>query len=192
MMIKRIADLNLKMINKITNKIVYISENIKYDKIYSVNKFSYGENSIPKIIKIIKDENNQNKIIYENFNDSDKGKKDLKSESKDKELLNNDEKKNFKLKIFGNTQIESTPSSKIKSEKEKNNVKEFNIFDNTETNFNQEETKGLLSEDVKDNLLNYNSFFSDYCRVYVKAGDGGNGSISVLKGPMFDQSISYI
>jgi hypothetical protein len=119
-----------------------------------------------------------------------KGKKDLKQELKAKETTIKNENKNFKLKIFGDTKIETTPVQKNKSEKEKNNENEFNIFDDLDSKSNNGAENELLSEDVKDNLLNYNSFFSDFCRVYVKAGDGGNGSISVLKGPMFDQGIS--
>lgn len=49
-----------------------------------------------------------------------------------------------------------------------------------------------INEETSDNLLTRNNFFSDYCRLYIKAGDGGNGTYSVMKGPLFDQSIYRI
>jgi GTP-binding protein len=39
---------------------------------------------------------------------------------------------------------------------------------------------------LSENLIKYDQYFSDYCRVYIKAGDGGNGLISIIKGPMFN------
>lgn len=186
-MIKRIVDLNHKIITKYINKTVYITRNIKFNNIFSLNKFSFVESKTPKIIKIIKDENNQNKIIYKNFDESEIEQKNSKAEFKDKQSFVKNDNNNFKLKIFGITKLETNNVSKSNSEKVQREENDFNVFNDTETKFTEETRDEKLSEEVHDNLLNYNSFFSDYCRVYVRAGDGGNGSISILKGPMFDQ-----
>jgi len=191
-MISRFVNLNLLKKNKFLNKPVYILKKITCNSISSISKFDYLENNIPKIIKIVKDENDQNKIVYENYNESIKVPKDLKKELKEKESTIVNKNQNLKIKIFGSINIETLGPQKNKFGKEKYNENDFNIFNESET-INEEETDNqLLSEDLKENLLNYNSFFSDFCRVYVKAGDGGNGSISVLKGPMFDQGIKNL
>jgi hypothetical protein len=44
-------------------------------------------------------------------------------------------------------------------------------------------------EEVEENKLNREIHYSDHCRIYVKAGDGGNGIHSMLKGHLFDQSM---
>lgn len=190
-MIRKFVDLNFSIITKNINKTVYISRNINPNKFISINKFSYAENNTPKIIKVIKDENNQNKIIYKNFDESEIGKKDSKAELKEKDTFINKERKNLKLKIFGDTKIELNAVSESKFQNAQREEKNFNIFENLESNSREETRDEMHTEEVRENLLNYNSFFSDYCRVYVKAGDGGNGSISVLKGPMFDQGIIF-
>jgi hypothetical protein len=47
-------------------------------------------------------------------------------------------------------------------------------------------------EEIEENRLNRELFYSDQCRIYVKAGDGGNGLHSTLKGHLFDQSTSVL
>jgi len=51
--------------------------------------------------------------------------------------------------------------------------------------------KEIISTDgkeiVKENKLKTKSYFNDRCRVYFKAGDGGNGVIAFDKGSMMDQ-----
>lgn len=42
-------------------------------------------------------------------------------------------------------------------------------------------------EIVEDNVITKDQYYSDYCRLYIKGGDGGNGLFSVLKGHLFDQ-----
>lgn len=39
-----------------------------------------------------------------------------------------------------------------------------------------------------DNKIKTKSYFNDKCRIYVKAGNGGNGSLTFEKGPMEDQT----
>jgi hypothetical protein len=114
------------------------------------------QNSKPKIIKILYDENNNRKISYEEIQDNSINKNS-------KKLLNT----KSKLKIFGEHKIE------------KNN--------NSKNNYDLEEQKEIVNE----NMINYDQYFSDNCRIYIKAGDGGNGSCSIIKGPMFDQSNIY-
>jgi len=197
-MIRRIVDINSKIINKIknSNTRVCIRKNINFNNIIYINKFRFTRNdSSPKIIKIIKDENNNNKIIYKNFDESEIEKKYSKADFRDKESSDKNDKNDFKLKIFGSAAIELNESLKSNSNKSQTEKNNFNVFENIENESNEQTRNKTLSEDVSENLLNYASFFSDYCRVYVKAGEGGNGSISVLKGPMFDQgkiSIYYV
>lgn len=46
-------------------------------------------------------------------------------------------------------------------------------------------------EAVKDNKKSFNDHFSDSCKMFFKAGDGGNGSIAFYRGGMLDQSKNY-
>jgi hypothetical protein len=186
---KKFVDLNFKIITQFKNKTFYVTKKIRIKNIFSINTFSYGENNIPKIIKIIKDENNKNKIIYKNFDENEIEKKEFKAELNEKELSKKNDINSPKLKIFGHSQNGKNDNLDSNSYTSKKNDDNFNIFNEPEKHSNQENENNLSSEEIKENLLNYNSFFSDYCRIYVKAGDGGNGSISVLKGPMFDQGI---
>lgn len=184
MMKKKIVDSSFISIKHNFKKSLNISRNLFHFNIYSIIKFGFLKSNTPKIIKVIKDEDNGNKIIYKDFDENELVNDYFKT--KDKEPVIKNEIVN-KLKIFGNSNIVENYSFDDKSEKLNNKKDKFNIFDNIDNDRN-DESNNDSKEEIRDNLLNYNSFFSDYCRVYVKAGDGGNGSISVLKGPMFDQS----
>jgi hypothetical protein len=58
--------------------------------------------------------------------------------------------------------------------------------------FGSESDAPTIAEDdpkevIEDNIINKDQYFSDFCRIYVKAGDGGNGLFSIIKGHLFDQ-----
>ncbi len=140
------------------------SKNFKYFK--GLNKqfcektqIKNDNKSASKIIKVEIDENNNQKIIYQDFDDHLKNNNS--SESKKNPIKNIPKR----FKFFGSenenaAQIEEENSKKIPS-----------IF---------------VKEEIEENLINYDQYFSDHCRLYIKAGDGGNGSSSIIKGPMFN------
>lgn len=159
-----------------------------------INTFNFSENikNKPRYIKVIKGENDEKKIIFEDFQKFEQDaeiNKEIPIVNKTENFIN----KKSKLKFFGgDPKLEINKKEKInKSLKEAEN--NFNIFNKAkEEKIAQEEKirkfeESKKPEELTENILNYNQFFSDYCRIYVKAGDGGNGSISVLKGHMFDQ-----
>ena len=214
---KTFYDFQLPNIFKFINKSkiecsFFNNSKINKKNLIYLNKFNYVDNNTPKIIRIIKDDNNNNKIILENFDEEDQKRLNdqnniNKNENTETKIKTNTS--SSKLKIFGDVKIETNiineiPQKKIKhkeveNKNNKNNKEnkvlakdnEFNIFNNN----NELEKESITlenSEELTENILNYNQFFSDYCRVYVKAGDGGNGSISVLKGPLFDQGIKCL
>lgn len=111
-----------------------------------------------KIIKVEIDENNNRKIIFEDYDEHLKNNPS-ESEKKQKKSLPK------KFKFFG---IENENAALI--EEEISN-KISSIFE---------------KEKIEENLIDYKQYFSDKCRIYIKAGDGGNGNSSVIKGPMFD------
>ena len=60
--------------------------------------------------------------------------------------------------------------------------------DETFDNYNPERP----TEPTDENLIKYSQFYSDYCRIYVKAGDGGEGCFSFETGALNDNSILII
>jgi GTP-binding protein len=66
-------------------------------------------------------------------------------------------------------------------------IKIFGSESNIAT-INTEEDETPIKEEIVENLITYDQYFSDYCRIYMKAGDGGNGSCSIMKGPLFSDS----
>jgi hypothetical protein len=68
-----------------------------------------------------------------------------------------------------------TPNTKIK------------FFGSEADSTAEEDNTSQKKEELTENLINYDQYFSDFCRIYVKGGDGGNGSFSLLKGVMYDQ-----
>lgn len=128
-------------------------------------------------MKIIIDESGNRKIIYEDFDTHISNKQKL--ESQYKKVTS----KVPKIKFFG-----SENQSTLISESDASQSKlQFDLEDDDE----EESSKAMRinpltnKEEVTENLLNYEQFFSDFCRVYMKAGDGGNGMISFIKGPLF-------
>lgn len=105
--------------------------------------------SKPKILKIIKDQNNNPSYVYESIEET---RIDNNFESSSN-IYNN------KIRAFGNVE------HIVKNDKITADGKEV----------------------VVDNKLKTKSYFNDKCRVYFKAGDGGNGVIAFDKGPMMDQ-----
>jgi hypothetical protein len=63
--------------------------------------------------------------------------------------------------------------------------KKVKMFGQGEIETNSQDNQ---KEDIEENRLNRELFYSDHCRIYIKAGDGGNGLHSVIKGHLFDQS----
>jgi GTP-binding protein len=116
---------------------------------YMIKKFSTVEKSGAKILKVEIDENNNKKILFEDFDSNI-------PQSKGKSLKPANTGP-IKLKLFG------TQNDNYVEKGNENNA-----------------------EEVEENLIKYDQYFSDFCRLYIKAGDGGNGSISIIKGPMFD------
>jgi len=197
---KIITEIQLsKLLRNINNSNYQIPMfNIKrldYKKLYSFKLFNFNQKNTPKIISILKDENNKNKIIYKDYDEykSEHLKNNIIADKNDKPIR----RENFKskLKIFGDAEVlvdKIDDLNNIKNRKDNNNKDNIiNVFDENESK-NKEMNNFENTEELNDNILNYNSFYSDYCRIYVKAGEGGNGSISVLKGPMFDQSKFFI
>ena len=50
------------------------------------------------------------------------------------------------------------------------------------------ESEDRFTEPTEENLIKREQFYSDYCRVYVKAGDGGKGCFSFDHGVLCDDS----
>jgi hypothetical protein len=196
------------LLSNIKNK--YLKFNYNIIKVNSIN-FNFSESREEKTktryIKVIKGENQENKIVYKDFenyeNEQIQKNKIEENNIKDSSLSSSDNKiqedsinnknKKSKLKFFGAPKLEIDKekpkiNKSLKAEKENLNI--FNKIKEDEIAKEEKKRKfeeSKLPEEITENLINYNQFFSDYCRVYVKAGDGGNGSISVLKGPLFDQ-----
>ena len=182
-------------INFVTNNSMKLTSN----KINNFNKFSFTNSNKTKFIQIIKDENNKNKIIYRDFDEYNNNEnlsiqpEIIIHENNEKNKI----KQPLKLKTFGKINVEYKNINQDNKSHDKTNPsnenKEFNVFNDSselEKILRKEEEKLIKethTEEIAENLLNYTQFFSDYCRVYLRAGDGGNGSISVLKGPTFDQ-----
>ena len=151
---------NIRIQNKITkflNK--FNSKNIitKYCKTFCDKPIIINENkSISKIVKIEFDENNNKKYILQDFDEHLKTNPEQPKPKKIKNLPS-------KFKFFG-----SENENSLQSDENNENDPSF-----------------LVKEEVEENLITYSQYFSDSCRLYVKAGDGGNGSLSILKGPMF-------
>lgn len=56
----------------------------------------------------------------------------------------------------------------------------------------QQEDTSQQTDIVSSNKQQHKEFFSDKCRMYFKAGDGGNGSYAFYKGGINDQSKLFI
>ena len=78
--------------------------------------------------------------------------------------------------------IEEFKSNENTNFKQSKKVKIFGIETNDD-NISYNEDK----EEVEENIINKDQYYSDYCRLYIKAGDGGNGLFSIIKGHLFDQ-----
>lgn len=143
--------------------------NSKLNKIimYSVKSFSIvGTSSKSKIITIELDENNNRKIVY----------KDLKTPDYDSsQPVYSKISNKKKVKIFGSENLNL---------EEINNIPQANKSANESQNIEKNEDD---KEEIFENIIQNTQFYSDYCRIYVKAGAGGNGCYSVLKGNLFDQ-----
>lgn len=135
--------------------------NIKfYNKFLNNKHFSEIKS---KIMKVVIDENNNKKIVYEDYD-----KHLLENSQKgDSYVQINKKKFTHNIKFFGSENLNVSPADDCEVQNTNNNIY-------TE------------KEELTENLIKYEQFFSDYCRVYMKAGDGGNGLISYIKGPMFD------
>lgn len=168
-------------------KIAGTKVDLKY--LFSHSFQSFSNNNKTKIIKVIKDENNLDKILYCDFDDQ--------VDNKDK-IVDKQHKTKNRIKIFGDSIDFESESEKTRSHiKIKNNsankldTNNFNIF-NQDSLDSLDKPVSETTEELSENILNYNQFFSDFCRVYIKAGDGGNGSLSVMKGPLYDQGNNEI
>ena len=151
---------NLRIQNKITILQYNFNSKIiitKYSKTFCDKPIIINENkSISKIVKIEYDENNNKKYILKNYDEHIKSNPEQPKSKKIKNLPT-------KFKFFGSENENILPPD-----------------DN-----NEKDPSFLAKEEVEENLITYSQYFSDSCRLYVKAGDGGNGSLSILKGPMF-------
>jgi hypothetical protein len=107
------------------------------------------------------------KILYDENNNRQITYEDIKDDTQNNKNNKKSLNTKSKLKIFGEHKIEKG--------------------NNNNNNDYSEEQR----EAVNENMINYDQYFSDNCRIYIKAGDGGNGSCSIIKGPMFDQSKIY-
>ena len=113
---------------------IFKFKNIDNRKTIYLNKFNFITNNPPKIIRIIKDENNKNKIEFKDFDDFEKEKKITENNpNKIKNPISN----KSKLKLFGEVKIETNiitnDNSKNKPNKKENddeNTEKFNVFDN--------------------------------------------------------------
>jgi hypothetical protein len=134
-----------------------------------------------QIIKVVIDENGNRKIIYEDFNTHITNKQKTESQYV---KVNKSASKVSKIKFFGSENQSAQVITDTSAEKSIENP----LLDDDEE---PSDPKAMRinpitnKEEVTDNLLNYEQYFSDYCRVYMKAGDGGNGMISFIKGPLF-------
>ncbi len=156
------------------------------DKLLNPNK--------PKMVKIVYDEENNKKFEYIDFEGAkvferksynekmnEKAQSDNNIEGKLEggingsfDPINTKSLNNKNRGIFGRFSLgEGTKTKKQKKEKLKSNI-----------NHEDEEFKKAQDNEIKSNL-----FFSDSARIYIRAGDGGNGLFALNKGPMFDDSI---
>jgi predicted phage tail protein len=92
--------------------------------------------------------------------------------------MNEDGTKNIKLEEFKQKTEEVNNT--------KNIFKKIKYFGESETTTLEVNTDD--KEEVEENQLDREIHYSDQCRIYLKAGDGGNGLHSMLKGPLFSQS----
>lgn len=144
------------------DSLLYKYSSILYTRfsLFKFNKLNFSEvvkNNTTKVLTIEYDDNNNRKIVYKDFNEYNKEIKTTKNPPK--KISNHLNK----IKVFGSESLES----KIEENSSDNHLD--------------------FKEEVNENLISYDQFFSDFCRIYVKGGNGGNGCFSFLKGPMFDQ-----
>jgi hypothetical protein len=135
-------------------------------------------NDETKFLNIEYDDKGQLKYSYLNF---DKVSNLSKIDKKVKPDTTNNVIKNpvSKVKFFGSENEEFSDSGLPNSAKSANSgLDEFFIE-------NKPVTLANNKEEINENLINYQQFFSDYTRLYIKAGDGGNGLLSFIKGPLF-------
>jgi len=150
------------------------------EKILQTNK--------PKMIKITYDSENNKKITYEDYQPIHIKTKpqqinnviDDKEETIQNKSYNSPSVRN-KI-FFGKFEIEKEDQVKHKIPEEINYSKQNNDEINDEINENENSDFDGTSE----NLIKYDQFFSDHCRIYVKGGDGGKGLFSFNKGTMYD------
>jgi hypothetical protein len=160
---KRLKFENFELFKNIFNHNTNVSKNI----IHFYGKTISNDN--PKVLNIEYDDKGQIKYSYQNFEES------------------NLSKNNTGLKTNTNKIIKS-PVTKIKffgSENEESLEQTESSLSNSWQDPLIPENKHYNKEEINENLINYQQFFSDYTRLYIKAGDGGNGLISFLKGPLF-------
>lgn len=134
-----------------------LSNNLRKFNFCENSSYSSNSSSNSKILKIELDENGERKVVYQDF------KEHINKTGKQDNRLRKIKTQVSKIKFFG------SESKDVPEE----------VFD-----FDKDITTN--TEEVKENLIKYDQYFSDYCRVYIKAGDGGNGLISFIKGPMFN------
>jgi len=170
----------------------------KLDKMFFCEKL-IPTNSKPKMIRVSYDSNYNKKITYEEY---DPTKKELKSKSTET-LEKNVENTYFKDKnnlsnFYGSFELEDSTKKKKKARsikpEEINNSKETlsKGIHNKNTDLKDKNDNEEDFTEMKENLINYNQFFSDSCRIYVKGGDGGKGLFSLNKGTMYDNcNIKY-
>jgi hypothetical protein len=67
-------------------------------------------------------------------------------------------------------------------------LKVFGVEKDDSIDHYNEEEEGRYTEPTEENLIKREQFYSDYCRIYVKAGDGGKGCFSFDYGVLNDDS----
>lgn len=141
--------------------------NFNHLRKHNIKQFSKVKSYDPQILVINKNENenknNTNKEHYKFENLFDKQETAINDKYSNLNISNN----NSNIKIFGKTNITTI-------------FNKNNLTNNLENNLSN-------TEKVIENKYNSNSYFSDKCRIYIKAGDGGNGKFLFDKGPMLDQ-----
>ena len=151
-----------------TKNLLFKNTNIlKFNLSLSLNKLSYNsfctnKNNEPQILIVNEnlDNNTNNNNNNLNFKFENLFNKIQESQSKNRDLSQS----NKEIKVYGNN-IKLNKSIEEFNDHSIHNEKELTI----------------------SNQFNSKSYFSDRCRIYLKAGDGGNGKIIFDKGPMMDQ-----
>lgn len=185
-------NIKLNKINKLSSKPVYISPNIT--NLNNQNNFS---NKPEFEVKFIDEININEKKSKSNVSSSGtSGRLGFRGGS-------GVDKNNVLNKAFGNQRTVKLDYDLIKENLIRKNLlnNNSNEQDNIDENKNENENEKVKVKDIEnviklddkheaviENKKSFNDHFSDSCKMYFKAGDGGNGSVAFYKGGMLDQS----